>query len=99
MFGEFRFVFLVAAGSIVALAVGFSFPALTESTSTGVVGEDAPATVVEESNYCENNLDGVDCRCFGQVSGYIRSESSRKIVGAYNMSKEDLARGQGQSKC
>ena len=99
MLGEFRFIFMIACGAGVALAIGFSFPALTESSSTGVVGEDEAATAVEERAFCKANLQDVDCRCFGQVAGHVRSDTTKKSFGFRYVDKTDLARDQAWEKC
>lgn len=99
MFRDVRFISLVVAGTLVALAIGFSLPALTVSSSTGVVGEDEAATALEENAFCEQNLDDINCRCFGRVAGYVRSDEQNQAFGFQYVDRVELARDQAREKC
>lgn len=99
MFADVRFIALIAIGAVGALAVVFSLPALTVSPSSGVIGEDQAATAKEESVYCARSLNDVDCRCFGQVAGYVRSEKTAPVAGTQRFDRAELARGQAKHKC
>ena len=99
MLGEFRMVLYIITGGSIALAAVFSVPALTESTSTGVIGEDTKATMQEESDHCKANLNGVDCACYGRVAGYVRSDNTPQARGFRYANKTDLARNQASTDC
>ena len=81
------------------MALVFSMPALTVSKSTGVIGEDVVATADKERSRCRNNLDGVDCQCYGRLAGYVRSERLNVGYGARTYDQTELARAQAKDSC
>jgi hypothetical protein len=91
------------------VALGFSFPALTDSGvssaaasvtgSAGGGGSTLADIVAQEASFCRENVRGVNCICFAQTAGHIQHASRPKVSGFYYAKQEDLARGQAMRRC
>ena len=99
MFSEFRAAIVISIGACIALVIGFSFPALTESTSSVSADAKEQATAKAEKAHCEATLNGVDCVCYGRVAGHVRSNEQPNAQGFRYANQTDLARNQASSNC
>lgn len=91
---------LFAAG-LIAFAVSW-FPALTTGGGAAVVtvsAEEFQKIVTQEQDHCKDNLEGVNCACFGGVSGMIQADQAPRVPSARYANKQDLARSQAEDKC
>lgn len=99
MAAEMKITAVVTVFGAIALAVGFSMPALTEGGNEGRDSAAFKAVVKKEHSHCEAHLDGVDCGCFAQKAGYLQTEGTSNTKGGRSMAPQDLARGQASSSC
>ena len=96
-------VYIILASGAVAYGVAL-FPALT-TTGTGTGASDVPdgtrseAIRSQELNYCRDNVDDVNCRCFANISGLIQSDTAPRVSGAAYADKQQLARVQAGASC
>ena len=92
---------ILAGGGV--LYVIFLMPPLTNGdsslSSTGVSEAEVAAIRAEERAFCQAQPEAVDCRCFAQKSGAVRSYSSPQVPGAFYADQQQLARGQALAEC
>ncbi|MEL7164719.1 MAG: hypothetical protein AAGL96_04535 [Pseudomonadota bacterium] len=55
--------------------------------------------VQSEQDHCDAFLDGVNCKCFGDVSGIIQADQTPRVPDAFYADRQDLARWQAADKC
>lgn len=99
---DLRIIVGIALAVSLVTYVVFLFPALTTSEAPGrtETSQVAFETLVQsERDYCESEVDNVNCRCFGDVSGLILSDTSPRVPRAEYAEKRELARGQAADKC
>ena len=89
----------VTLGVFALVALGFTVPPLTAPGGALDKSAEHQATVQEEQDHCEASLDGVNCECFANTSGYIQSQESNEIFGFDYMDREELARNQASRSC
>jgi hypothetical protein len=92
---------VLAGGGL--LYIIFLMPPLTSSdaslSSEGVSEAEVAAIRAEERAFCQAQPEAVDCQCFAQRSGAVRSYSAVKVPGAVYADQQELARGQAISGC
>jgi hypothetical protein len=99
MLGDLKIVGFMSAILAVALVVGFSFPALTERGAADPKSAQVQETVANERERCKSSLDGVDCGCYAQKAGYLKTQAGPKAAGGRYVDQTDLARSQAASGC
>ena len=92
----------ICAGGCV-LYVIFLMPPLTNGdsgmSSTEVSEAEVAAIRASERAYCEAQPDAVDCQCFAQKSGAVRSHRAPQVPGMFYADQQQLARGQATQGC
>ena len=102
MFQDIPLAAYVLSGSCAAVAVAFSFPALTAGGGSGMRGiseADFVAAVASEMSYCQTTPEAVNCVCFANTSGMILAYKSDKPRHSAYMNQRDLARSQARQRC
>ena len=88
---------LMAVGLVV---YGVSqLPALTSGGSAGVNEAEFQAAVAKEYEFCREQPQALNCRCFANISGMIQVQSVPKLPGARYANKQELARLQASDSC
>lgn len=99
MLGEFRVAIYVAAAGSAAAALAFSMPPLTQDTSAEPASAALRTAVSQERAFCEAEGDVEDCKCFGDVAGYVRNGATDYGRGIAQADPLTLARSQAQASC
>lgn len=89
----------IAAAATTSLAIGFSLPALTTGGSGGSREVEMQVLVSEERRYCRVMLEGVNCTCFANRSGYLLDQERPHAQGYWYPDHQDLARRQAVTRC
>ncbi len=76
-------------------------PPLTEGGlgQTTVPAYNRVPAPVDEAAYCRDNLQDVDCACFGRKAGHVMDARHPNLPGALYVDRWDLARGQAGTAC
>lgn len=98
MRGDYSVSVYVVSGVAAALLVGFSLPPLLPRGASST-SEKQVRIVNEEQNFCEANLDRVNCECFANTAGYILAQDSAPVPGMVYVERTELARGQATRTC
>ena len=99
---ETRIAVVVGLAVTLVIAVVFRFPALTTADVTSdTEASEANVQVLAESerDHCETSIEGINCRCFGDVSAVILADETPRVPSVTYADRSDLARGQAQRKC
>ena len=94
-------VFALLAMGLIFYGVSF-LPPLTSggsSSPTGLAQERYETVFRNELQYCRNNIDDLNCRCFAQISGMIQADVVHRTPGAVPMNKQALGRMQAEDSC
>ena len=89
----------VFAGGCVTYFV-FFMPQLSDENANLSSSEVEVAAIrAAEFAYCQTQHKAVNCQCFAQKSGAVRSHNEPHVPGMFYADKQDLARGQATNGC
>lgn len=97
-----RYFVLALAAMAAILYVIFLVPPLTSGGGTlipGVTEAELAKAVTTEREHCQTNEPDVNCACFANKSGLIKSSAGPRVPGVVYADPERLARSQARASC
>ena len=89
-------------GSALAVWSASFMPALTSPTTVTEIELDEAVfekAYSQELDYCRNESEEVNCRCFANVAGVVIASEQPRVPGARYPDRLDLARVQASDRC
>lgn len=102
MLKDYRiYLYIISVTGLSLYAVSF-VPALTNSgpmSSAHINEQEYTAVFDRELDYCRDQPDDINCRCFAHVSAAIQADRQPQVPNALYADKQELARWQAADSC